>query len=253
MRPSENAAENRARREIARRFVALCKEYLGRGPTRARTYFDENLVVLVVEDTLTKGERLLAEQQRIDLVRDLRRSLQGAMRAQVAEIVSEETGRRVEAALSDHSVLPDYAVEAFVLEPEQLGEREQPLLPALSTRQAPNGYREISRGMVSLFKDYVGRGPTRARTYVGDDLVVVLLDETLTKAEKTLAATDSEKVVREMRRRFQGAMQEAGIEMIESHLGDRRVEAFLSDSSVDPDYAVEVFLLSEKAPPPATS
>ncbi|MFN8113239.1 MAG: DUF2294 domain-containing protein [Solirubrobacterales bacterium] len=102
--------------------------------------------------------------------------------------------------------------------------------------------REISRGMVGLFKEFVGRGPTDAHTFINDGLVTVLLRDTLTVAEKTLAEGERAALVREVRRGFQGAMREKAIKLVQEQTGCR-VEAFLSDNSVFPDYAVEVFVL----------
>jgi uncharacterized protein YbcI len=107
--------------------------------------------------------------------------------------------------------------------------------------------RDISRAMVALFKEFVGRGPTDAKTYVNDSLVVVLLGDTLTRAEKTLAEDDREALVREVRRGFQGAMRSAAIALVERETGCK-VDAFMSDHSVYPDYAVEVFVLDEPIP-----
>ena len=102
--------------------------------------------------------------------------------------------------------------------------------------------REISRGMVGLFKEFVGRGPTDAHTFINDGLVTVLLRDTLTVAEKTLADGERAALVREVRRGFQGAMREKAVELVQEQTGCK-VEAFLSDNSVFPDYAVEVFVL----------
>jgi uncharacterized protein YbcI len=104
-------------RDISRAMVALFKESTGRGPNRARTYIQDSLVVTVLYDTMTKAERTLKEEHREDTVRDLRRIFQGTFRQDAIEIVERLTGRKVLAFLSDHAVDPDYAIEAFVLEP----------------------------------------------------------------------------------------------------------------------------------------
>ena len=75
MSPPDQAVARDARREIARRFVALFKEFVGRGPTSARAYFNEDLVLVLLEDTLTKGERTLADEDRVPLVREQRELL----------------------------------------------------------------------------------------------------------------------------------------------------------------------------------
>jgi uncharacterized protein YbcI len=120
------------------------------------------------------------------------------------------------------------------------------LVATLEEKPAAGGLsREISRAMVALFKEYVGRGPTHARTHVHEDLVVVVLEDTMIKAEKTLAEEGEEELVRGVRRVFQGKFAEDANSIIERHTG-RKVRCFLSDHSIDEDIAVEVFVL---APP----
>jgi uncharacterized protein YbcI len=112
--------EQRARtlnRDISRAMVALFKEATGRGPNRARTYVEDSIVVTVLYDTMTKAEKTLKAEHREDTVRDLRRIFQGTFREHAIELVERLTGRKVLAFLSDHAVDPDYAIEAFVLEP----------------------------------------------------------------------------------------------------------------------------------------
>ena len=102
--------------------------------------------------------------------------------------------------------------------------------------------RAISRGMVSLYKKYVGRGPTDARTYLSDDLVVVVLRDTMTTAEKTLAESGKQELVLECRRGFQQTMRDEGVALVEREVGGK-VVAVMNDNSLDPDYAVEVFVV----------
>lgn len=105
-------------REIARAMVALFKEYVGRGPTHARAYLEDELVAVVLQDTMIKAEKTLADEGEEDLVRGVRRVFQGKFREDAVEIVERLTGRKVRAFLSDHAIDPDVAIEAFVLEPE---------------------------------------------------------------------------------------------------------------------------------------
>ena len=102
--------------------------------------------------------------------------------------------------------------------------------------------RDISRAMVALFKDAMGRGPGRARTYIENGLVVTVLHDTMTKAERTLKDENLEDHVRSLRRVFQGTFRDEAIAVVERLTG-RKVLAFLSDHAVDPDYAIEVFVL----------
>jgi uncharacterized protein YbcI len=103
--------------------------------------------------------------------------------------------------------------------------------------------REISRSVVNLYKKYTGRGPSHARTHIHDDVVVTVLRDTMTHAEQTLKDEDQAEMVREQRRVFQDAFRKEAAALVEQITGSR-VVAFLSDHAVDPDYAIEVFVLS---------
>jgi uncharacterized protein YbcI len=96
--------------------------------------------------------------------------------------------------------------------------------------------------MVALYKEYVGRGPQHARTVIDDDLVVVLLEDTMIQAEKTLAEEGEEGLVRGVRQVFQGKFRDDANSIVERAVG-RKVRAFLSDHAIDPDVACEVFVL----------
>ncbi len=112
----------------------------------------------------------------------------------------------------------------------------------------PNGLnREISSGMVRLYKDYLGRGPRRIRTTIADDLVVCTVEDSLTKAELKLTEAERAELVRQFRRAFQGAMSKDCMAMVEG-LTDRKVRAFLSDHDPRNDVAVEVFVMESAAP-----
>jgi uncharacterized protein YbcI len=110
----------------------------------------------------------------------------------------------------------------------------------------------ISNSVVSIFADYLGRGPTRARTSFGRDVVTVVLEETLTKAERRLVAEGEGDAVVSTRRTFQRTMRTDLVEAVERHTG-RRVIAFLSDQSADPDISVETFILKAAEHAPAAS
>ena len=96
-------------------LVQLTRDYTGRGPTRARTYISDGVVVCVLEDTLTKGERSLADRGE-EQVLTIRRIHQRLMGEEATTLVEEATGRRVVSFLSDNATDPDVAVEIFVLE-----------------------------------------------------------------------------------------------------------------------------------------
>ena len=113
-------------------------------------------------------------------------------------------------------------------------------------RPAANLSRDVSRAMVNLLKDYLGRGASHARAYIHEDLVVVVLHRTMTKAEQTLAGEGEEALVREARQVLRGKFREDASGIVERLTG-RRVSAFLSDHDVDADVVIQAFVL-ERAP-----
>jgi uncharacterized protein YbcI len=103
--------------EISRRSVQLLRQYTGRGPTKARTVINHDSVMILLGDTLTTGERVLAENGKADHVIETRHQFQGVMRDDLVGLVEEATGRKVIAFMSDNHIDPDYGAEVFVLEP----------------------------------------------------------------------------------------------------------------------------------------
>jgi uncharacterized protein YbcI len=100
----------------------------------------------------------------------------------------------------------------------------------------------ISNAVVRLLAEYTGRGPTKAKTTLSRDLVVAVLQDTMTKAEHTLAKNGQAQSVLDMRHRFQMAMREDLIAAVEMNV-ERKVIAFMSGNHIDPDMAVEIFVL----------
>lgn len=112
--PSDGQSPSAA---ISNAVVRLLAESTGRGPTQARTTIDRDLVAVVLADTLTKGERYLVDNGRIEHVLEMRRGYQDAMKDECSAAVEEITGRKVVAFMSANNVDPDIAVEIFILEP----------------------------------------------------------------------------------------------------------------------------------------
>lgn len=102
---------------ISNAVVRVFREYTGRGPDRARAFIDDDLIAVVLEDTLTKGERTLVAEGKSDVVLQYRYAYQQTMRADLIAAVESLAGRKVRAFLSDNSTDPDVAVESFVMEP----------------------------------------------------------------------------------------------------------------------------------------
>ena len=101
---------------------------------------------------------------------------------------------------------------------------------------------DISNRAVRLLHEYTGRGPTKARTTINHDSVMILFGDSLTKAEKTLTEKGDGAIVLQMRHRFQQAMRESLIALVEAHTG-RQVVAFMGANHIEPDMAAEVFVL----------
>jgi uncharacterized protein YbcI len=105
---------------------------------------------------------------------------------------------------------------------------------------------EISNAIARLHKQYVGRGPTNARTTIDGELVVCLLEGGHTRAEQTLDETDKGYVVAAGRLGLQEAMGGEMVEVVQSVLG-RSVRSFMSANDVERDLQVEVFVLESEA------
>ena len=99
--------------------------------------------------------------------------------------------------------------------------------------------------MTRLHAEYYGRGPTKTRTVIADDVVVVLLEETFTRAERTLVDRGEVEAIQQIRRRFQQTMKEEFTAIVEQATG-RKVRAFLSETNLEEDVSVEFFLLADE-------
>lgn len=100
----------------------------------------------------------------------------------------------------------------------------------------------ISKMIVQLVRDYTGRGPTKVRTSIRDNIVLVLLEDTLTRGEQSLVAAGRTEKVLELRHEFQLAMKADAIAHIET-LSGCSVVAMMSTNHVSPDLAAEIFVL----------
>ena len=103
----------------------------------------------------------------------------------------------------------------------------------------------ISNAVVGALARTTGRGPTRAKTTLGENGVFVVLQDSLTRGEQTLAHAGEGRAVLDLRRRWQGIM-EADVTRDIERLTGRKVVGFMSDNHIDPDLAVEVFVLEPR-------
>jgi uncharacterized protein YbcI len=100
----------------------------------------------------------------------------------------------------------------------------------------------ISNAVVRLFREDIGKGPTKARTIHSGKFVLCVLEDTMTKAEHSLATYGKEEYVLGMRRAFQDMMEDDLSAAVQTLTG-RKVVAFMSANHVGPDLAAEVFVL----------
>lgn len=112
----ESVAESRVRENISRRIVQLLKEFYGRGPEKAKTYVNGDLVVVLMRGGFTRVEETLLREGRGDSVIAQRMDFQDVMVDRFKQVVAEETGRNVLAMMSGNHQHPDLLGDIFVLE-----------------------------------------------------------------------------------------------------------------------------------------
>ena len=100
----------------------------------------------------------------------------------------------------------------------------------------------LASAVVGIYRTHLGRGPSSACTLHNDDVVTVVMRQVMTNAERALAISGSGPDVSNMRRLFQDTM-ETDFRVAVERLTDRKVVAFISGNSVNPDVAVETFIL----------
>ena len=101
---------------------------------------------------------------------------------------------------------------------------------------------EISNAMVGLKKEFYGKGPTKAKTFLNDNYVFCAMEGGLTRNEETQIERGHEDLVRSYRLRFQEAMEDSTVEAIQRITG-RTVIGYHSQIVFDPEYAFEIFVL----------
>lgn len=101
-------------------LVALLKEFYGRGPTRAKSYYEDDLVVCVLRGGFTRVERTLLEGGRGAAVIQQRMAFQDLMRQRFETVIQNATGRPVIGYMSGNQQDPDIMCEVFILAPTDL-------------------------------------------------------------------------------------------------------------------------------------
>jgi uncharacterized protein YbcI len=103
---------------------------------------------------------------------------------------------------------------------------------------------EISSAMVSIMKQYYGKGPTNARTFVNERYVFCVMEGGLTRSDETLLAAGEEAVVRSYRLSFESVITPVITRAVADITG-RAVVGYHSQVILDPPHVIEMFILDE--------
>jgi uncharacterized protein YbcI len=101
-------------------LVALLKEFYGRGPTQAKSYYQDDLVVCILRGGYTQVEQTLRDGGRGTAVIEQRMEFQELMRERFEAVIERATGRKVIGFMSGNQQSPDLMCEVFVLDPSDL-------------------------------------------------------------------------------------------------------------------------------------
>jgi uncharacterized protein YbcI len=118
---------------ISEGMVALLKEFYGRGPSRVKTYYEDDLVVCLLRGGFSRVEQTLFEGGRGQSVIQQRMEFQDLMRARFEDVIRDTTGRRVIGFMSGNQQDPDIMCEVFILAPTDLVDDHE--LPSVSGDQ----------------------------------------------------------------------------------------------------------------------
>jgi uncharacterized protein YbcI len=108
-------------------IVALLKEFYGRGPTRTKAYYEDDLVVCLLRGGFSRVEKTLLEGGRSSSVIQQRMEFQELMRERFEAVIERATGRRVIGFMSGNQQDPDIMCEVFILAPTDLVDDDERL------------------------------------------------------------------------------------------------------------------------------
>jgi uncharacterized protein YbcI len=101
-------------------LVGLLKEFYGHGPTRVKSYFQDDLVVCVLRGGFSRVEQTLLDGGRGQAVIQQRMEFQEVMRERFDDVIERATGRPVIGFMSGNQQEPDMMCEVFILAPTDL-------------------------------------------------------------------------------------------------------------------------------------
>jgi uncharacterized protein YbcI len=101
--------------------------------------------------------------------------------------------------------------------------------------------RRLSSSMGAMQKAAFGKGPVSTKSYMFDDMLLIVMREGLTQAEQTMLEFGRQDLVREFRQQFENEMTRRIVDMIEE-LTERKVLTYQSQVMFDPHVVVEMFV-----------
>jgi uncharacterized protein YbcI len=128
--PSKPVTHGDVLTAISDGIVALLKEYYGRGPTRTKSYYEDDIVVCLLRGGFTRVEQTLLEGGRGAAVIQQRMEFQELMRDRFNAVIEEATGRPVIGFMSGNQQHPDIMCEVFILAPTDLVDGHEVSLPS---------------------------------------------------------------------------------------------------------------------------
>lgn len=102
--------------QLSNEMVRAQKKFFGKGPTQAKSYILDDMLIIVMRGGLTTAEQTMLEFGKPDLVRQFRQMFENEMTARLTGMVEELTGRRVATYQSQIMFDPDVVVEMFMFD-----------------------------------------------------------------------------------------------------------------------------------------
>lgn len=105
--------------------------------------------------------------------------------------------------------------------------------------------QSVSNAVAAVVAEHAAPGPSHTRTEISGDVITVVMQRSLSRAEQTLSAAGRGDDVLRFRASLQAVTGDRMRSEVERITG-RKVAAFMSNNHIDPDLAVEIFVLEAR-------
>lgn len=136
--------------DIANAFVAMHKEFYGRGPTKARAHVERNLLVVLLQGGYSRAEQTLHERGRDYAIVDSRTAMQQAMAETCVATIERLTGRKVYSFMGASDPNREMQAEVFVLESEEVASQAEHADLAARARAAREQNQQVREDLRAL-------------------------------------------------------------------------------------------------------